>query len=141
YTVVVTDSKGCTQSDAVTVGNTNGGTASASVVTNVTCNGGNNGSASAAITGGASPFTYSWNSTPAQTTATATGLPAGLYIVTVTDAGGCKTPASVTISEPTAIVAKVTSVNATCGNSNGSASVTATGGTGVLIYSWSNNVT
>lgn len=40
---------------------------------------------------------YSWNTTPVQTTATATGLNAGTYIVTITDANGCTTTASVTV--------------------------------------------
>lgn len=69
---------------------------------NVTCNGGNNGTATANITGGTAPYTYSWNTTPVQTTQTATNLTAGNYQVTATDANGCQVSASTTITQPNA---------------------------------------
>ncbi len=54
------------------------------------CNG-PNGSIALNITGSSSPYTYSWNTSPVQTGATATGLAPGSYTCTVTDAGGCPT--------------------------------------------------
>jgi gliding motility-associated-like protein len=59
-----------------------------SVITPSDCNG-PNGSIALTVTGSSSPYTYSWNTTPAQTTATATGLAPGNYSCTITDAGGC----------------------------------------------------
>ncbi|MFA9192747.1 SprB repeat-containing protein, partial [Flavobacterium sp. FZUC8N2.13] len=56
--------------------------------TNVSCFGGNNGQATASATGGTAGYSYSWNTSPVQNTATATGLTAGTYTVTVTDAKG-----------------------------------------------------
>lgn len=53
--------------------------------------GSSNGSIALTATGGSSPLTYSWNTTPVQTTATATNLPPGNYTCTITDAGGCAT--------------------------------------------------
>lgn len=47
------------------------------------------GTAAATVTGSVSPYAYSWNTTPAQTTATATGLSGGSYLLTVTTASGC----------------------------------------------------
>jgi gliding motility-associated-like protein len=58
---------------------------------------GTNGGASIAITGSASPFTVAWNTNPVQTGTTVSGLPAGNYTATVTDAAGCATPYPVTI--------------------------------------------
>ncbi|MBS1562992.1 MAG: hypothetical protein JST39_01330, partial [Bacteroidetes bacterium] len=51
--------------------------------------GGNNGIISLAVTGPSSSYTYSWNTTPAQTTATASNLAPGTYICTVKDATAC----------------------------------------------------
>ncbi len=50
--------------------------------------------------GGTQPYTYSWVTTPVQTTATASGLAAGTYNVTATDNNGCTSTQSVTITEP-----------------------------------------
>ncbi|MCX6243103.1 MAG: T9SS type A sorting domain-containing protein [Bacteroidetes bacterium] len=80
-----------------------GGPVSMSVtvtVTNVSCNGGSDGTATANVTGGVAPFTYLWNTVPPQTTQTATGLTAGTYAVTVTDAASSTASASGTVTEP-----------------------------------------
>ena len=61
-----------------------------SLVTSTTttdCVGGNNGTATVAVTGGVQPYLYAWSN--GATTATATGLAQGGYSVTVTDANGC----------------------------------------------------
>ncbi|MCK7460592.1 MAG: SprB repeat-containing protein [Sphingobacterium sp.] len=73
--------------------------------------------------GGTGAYTYSWNTTPVQTTQTATGLVAGTYIVTVTDANNCTQTASVTITQPAAALAISTfKVNVSCfGGTTGSA--------------------
>ncbi|NDP27593.1 MAG: VWA domain-containing protein, partial [Flavobacterium sp.] len=63
----------------------------------VSCIGKATGSATASAIGGTPDYTYSWNTIPVQNTATATGLIAGNYIVTVTDSQGCTDTKSVTI--------------------------------------------
>ncbi|RYZ52097.1 MAG: hypothetical protein EOP49_10345, partial [Sphingobacteriales bacterium] len=105
--------------------------------TNTACNGAANGAATVTPTG-TGPFTYSWNTSPAQTTATATGLAAGTYSVTVTDNNGCTSAATATITEPAVLATTISSqTNASCfGGSNGSATVTVTGGTGTYTYNW-----
>ena len=114
-------------------------TASITAQTNVACNGGSTGSATVTVTGGASPYTYSWNTVPAQTAATATGLTAGTYIVTVTGSNGCSTTATVIITQPAALTVSInTYTNLLCnGGSTGQATVTVTGGTAPYAYSWS----
>jgi gliding motility-associated-like protein len=96
------------------------------------------GEAAAVISGGTLPLTYFWNDPATQTTSIATGLCAGSYFATVTDANGCSILQTVTINEPAAIVVTIDSiVDATCLNSaNGEVYVTATGGAGGLTYSW-----
>lgn len=105
--------------------------------TDVSCNGGNDGTATGAATNGTAPFTYAWSNS--QTTATATGLSAGPYWITITDDNGCVDSAVVTIIEPNAINLAFTTVDATCGQSDGSATVNPSGGTPPYTYAWSNS--
>jgi hypothetical protein len=146
YSVTVTDNAGCTaivsgleinQPAALTMGTTSG--------TNINCFGGNTGTASAGIvSGGTLPYTYSWNTVPAQFTATATGLVAGTYTVMVTDAGGCTVSGDVTLTEPASAVALtlINQTNPSCsGGATGSAEVDATGGTAPYSYLWSDGQT
>jgi len=75
----------------------------AAAFTNPTCNNGTNGTATA-VPNGIAPYTYSWNTSPIQTTQTATNLPSGTYTVTVTDGSGCVSTATVTSINPSPIV-------------------------------------
>ncbi|HXC06676.1 MAG TPA: PKD domain-containing protein, partial [Bacteroidia bacterium] len=137
YTVTVTDANGCIKTATVSVSNSSGPVAVISSTTNASCNGGSNGSATTTVTGGTLNYTYSW-SPAGGTAATATGLSIGTYTVQVTDANGCLTSATATITQPSAVAATNTHVDATCnGLPDGFASVTASGGTGAYTYSWS----
>jgi PKD repeat protein len=71
--------------------------ASINTTTVADTNGTNTGTATAIVTGGVSPYSYKWNDPAQQTTQTATGLSAGVYTVTVTDANGCKSISSATV--------------------------------------------
>ncbi|WP_213521931.1 LamG-like jellyroll fold domain-containing protein [Nonlabens sp.] len=105
--------------------------------TNVSCNSGANGSATVAVAGGTAGYTYSW-APSGGTAATASGLSAGAYTVTVTDANSCTATQSFTITEPTALVATPASqTNVSCNSgANGSATVAVAGGTPGYTYSW-----
>ncbi|MBN4065712.1 gliding motility-associated C-terminal domain-containing protein, partial [Candidatus Amoebophilus asiaticus] len=137
YGITVTDNNGCQAVTSVTVIDPGSPNAGISTSSDVNCNGGSDGSSTVTANGGVLPYTYSWSNS--QTTATATSLSAGSYDVTVFDANGCLSTASVVITEPTAITLTTGSTNATCGNADGTASVTATGGTGPYTYNWSNS--
>jgi hypothetical protein len=114
--------------------------AAAVVDNNVSINGGSDGQATASATGGTPGYNFLWSD--GQTTATATGLAAGMYTVTVTDQNVQTDTASVTITEPTIVVATVTVVDETYpGSFDGSATVTATGGVPGYTYLWSNGDT
>jgi gliding motility-associated-like protein len=137
YTVTVTDDNGCTATAVAIVSNTGGPVGSIAASTNIACFGGSTGSATATQTGGTGPFTYSWNSTPVQNTATAVNLPAGSYTVTVTDDNGCISTATVTLTQNPAITATQSQVNVLCnGSCTGVATVVASGGTGTYTYTW-----
>jgi gliding motility-associated-like protein len=104
----------------------------------VLCMGEATGSATAIVSGGTEPYSYSWNTLPVQTSATATGLTAGLFTVTVTDANGCIATADATITQPaTALTVTTTWINVLCyGDTDGSATATAEGGIEPYTYSW-----
>jgi len=142
YSVVVTDSKGCTTLGTANISNVGGVTASIASTTTVTCNGGSDGSATAAISGGNPGYTYSWNTSPVQTTVSATGLSAVNYNVTVTDGTGCVSIASVTVAEASALISTPSQTNISCfGGNNGIAGVAAAGGIPAYTYLWNNNAT
>lgn len=136
YTVTVTDGNGCVGTATVTLTNPTAITVTTSA-TDATC-GNSDGSLTAVGSGGTGSLTYSWNTTPLQTTANATSVPAGSYTVTVTDANGCTATANQTVNNSGApTISLVSQVDATCnGDTDGSAIVTASGGTGGLTYSW-----
>jgi hypothetical protein len=106
---------------------------------NPTCSGGTNGTASATPTGGTAPYTYKWSNNA--TTAAISGLVAGNYAVTVTDAVAATGIRVFSITNPTAVTATITSVSAGCGLSNGSATAVPSGGTAPYTYLWSNAAT
>jgi gliding motility-associated-like protein len=137
WSVTVTDANGCATNGSVTV--LGPPPFSVNVIgTDPTCNGGNDGSATAIPVNGTVPISYLWSTTPAQTVPTAVNLSGGVYTITLTDANGCQAIGSVTLAQPNALTASATSTDATChGASDGTASVTASGGTSPYTYSWS----
>jgi len=141
YTVTATDANGCTSTDNVTLTEPSAVIASAVIDNNVTCNGFSNGGATASATGGSGPYTYAWSN--AATTASITGVVAGTYTVTVTDANGCTGSTTATVTEPVVLVASASaSANVSCNSLNdGAAGANATGGTGTYTYAWSNAAT
>jgi gliding motility-associated-like protein len=136
YTVTVTDGNGCEATANTTVTVSNGATLAASVISNVSCNGGSNGSAQVSPSGTPGPYTYSW-SPSGGTGATAQNLSAGTYTVTVTDGNGCQSQESVTITEPSPINLSISSTASSCVSPTGSATVVASGGAGNFTYIWS----
>ena len=134
--LTITDANGCTGNTSVIVGNVGGPTVAIASSSNVTCNGGSNGSAQVNVSAGVGPFTYAWIPSGGNN-ASAVNLPAGNYSINVTDANGCLSSTSILISEPTAINLQTASVQASCGQLNGSASVNVSGGVSGYTYNWS----
>ncbi|MBI3501840.1 MAG: T9SS type A sorting domain-containing protein [Bacteroidetes bacterium] len=134
YTVNITDANFCTHTDVATVNQPSVLTVTLSP-TDVSCNGANDGSISSSVTGGTSPYTYSWSNSA--TTSAISNLSPATYSVVVADANGCTAAAIAGITEPTALTTTVSSTNATCSSTcDGTAMVTASGGTPPYTYSW-----
>ncbi len=135
YTVMVTDEDGCTASSLVVVVDEPGPAVTSTLSNEVTCYGASNGSITVNITGGTAPIQYSSNGGAFQTSNTFNNLFAGNYVIIVRDANGCTDQVNVAIGEPIAVLALWIAGNSTCGLSNGSVTINAAGGVGVLQYS------
>lgn len=139
YSVTVTDANNCVSDSTISLGTTpslNLTTTS----TPVACNGGTNGTATVTASSGTTPYTYQWSTTPVQNSATATGLAAGNYTVTVNDNAGCQNTITVAVNSQSAVVLSTSSVDVTCaGGNDGTASVSASGGNTPYTYLWSNS--
>lgn len=137
YAVTITSSNGCSIIKNITIIEPSAITITPTSQINASCNGGSNGSVSVTGTGGTGVLTYSWNTNPVQTSATATGLKAGTYTLTVTDASSCTKTRDFTITEPDALIATTSQTDVSCnGGTNGSATVNVIGGTGAYSYQW-----
>ena len=101
----------------------------------VSCAGGNDGQATVIAAGGNGVYTYAWNN--GSTTATTTGLTAGVYSVTVVSGTQTET-ATVSVQQPLPLDATASGTSTSNGANNGSATANATGGTPGYTYAWSN---
>lgn len=135
YGVTVTDVQGCVATTTVQVAQPSQVAVSLSA-TDVSCNGGNDGTVTAVGSGGVSGFTYSW--TPGNLAgATISGI-AQLYTVVATDANGCSVSDTISIVEPSPLTATTQTTPSTCAltTDNGTASVFASDGNGGYTYLW-----
>ncbi|MBK6284415.1 MAG: SprB repeat-containing protein [Draconibacterium sp.] len=161
HTITITDDKGCVTTASVTIDEPAVLSASADQDSPVVCNGESNGAATVTVSGGNAPYAYSWDKsasasasandlaaglhtiTITDASASATDLAAGLHTITITDDKGCVTTASVTIDEPAVLSASaVQDSPVVCnGESNGAATVTASGGNAPLLLLWDKSTT
>lgn len=135
YSVIITDANGCSISAQYSVGEADE-LVIAETITNVSCNGGNDGEISLTVTGGVGPYTYLWSN--GATTATASQLTVGIYSVTVTDANNCTITGNYNVSEPAVLQLTANVLDVSCnGGTDGNIDLTVTGGTAPYTYSWS----
>lgn len=135
YTVTANDANNCSQTTFINISQPNALTASISN-TAATC-AGNNGSAAVTVTGGTTPYSYTWTPTNEHSSAI-TNLSNGVYAVSVSDNNGCSTSANTSLSNPNAISISLNTSSVSCfGGSNGSAGIIASGGLAPYTYSWS----
>ncbi|HXC03594.1 MAG TPA: T9SS type A sorting domain-containing protein, partial [Bacteroidia bacterium] len=136
YTILVKDASGCFSSASTTLTDPPAITAPITTLS-IACNGSNTGTATVNASGGTPSYTYNW-SPAGGTNSIASGLVAGVYTCTITDANGCTKISSATVTQATAIAATFSNITPTCyGGNNGIATVTPSGGTPGYVYSWS----
>lgn len=110
YTVTVTDNSSCTATASTTITQPGSAlSASVSVSSNISCNGGNDGALTASATGGTPSYTYAWSNSA--TSPSISSLSATTYTVTITDANGCTSLSSSTLSNPSPLSGGTISVD------------------------------
>lgn len=139
YTLYVRDANRCFSSITVTIANTPLPKVTAFTI-GATCNN-NDGSIVATGTLGEAPYTFSIDGIAYQSSSTFSNLAAGFYTVYMKDARGCITTTGVTVGNIGAPSFTTSIVTAKCGSSNGSITVTASGGTPAYQYSSNGGVT
>ncbi|MFM6934124.1 MAG: hypothetical protein ACKOXP_01680, partial [Flavobacteriales bacterium] len=140
YSVVVTDANGCSSTLSVLVNQPSSLVSVSGTVNNVLCYGGTTGSITSNGQGGTSPYSYAWSN--GETTSQISGLSAGVYTVTVSDANGCNTTQSWSVTQPSALSLQSTNTNILCyGQSSGSITSQASGGVTPYSYTWTNGMT
>jgi gliding motility-associated-like protein len=138
YNVTATDANGCTGTAQITISEPSSINLTATVDVPVSCNGVCDGEISASATGGAGGFTYAWSGGLGNGQ-TQTGVCGNqTYTVTATDANGCSDTAQVTVNEPVALTASITtdssvSCNGVC---DGAVTASGSGGTAPYTFAW-----
>lgn len=144
YTVIVTDNNLCTKSFALFINNLGAPNVGIFNSSPPSCKGYSDGFAIVSAVGGTSPYSYNWNTNPAQTTLQADQLSAGNYDVTVTDANNCQSSASIQLQEPPGITAFLDPgnglKNVSCnGGNDGKIKIIAFEAGNTLTYNWNTN--
>jgi gliding motility-associated-like protein len=144
YTVTVTDANNCISTASVNLTDPPQLTLAVTSTDN-NCFGEVLGTVDVTVSGGTTPYSYSWansNYLLSWTEEDLDSLENNSYFVTITDAKGCTLNDSVIVSSPTALNLTLTSTDVTAfGGSNGSANSTMSGGVPPYLYSWSNGAT
>jgi gliding motility-associated-like protein len=135
YTVTLKDAGNFTATTPVTI--KNNCLQLTTTVSNTTCSN-NNGSIIVSGSGGVTPYEYSIDGNASQRVNTFTNLLAGNYTITISDAGGLRSSALVTITDAPGPQMNTALTPASCSNINGSIALTALGGTAPLQYSIDN---
>jgi subtilisin-like proprotein convertase family protein len=140
YTITITENTGCDLVETYTIINNANGITASGLATDETCGDGS-GAINMTTSGGTTPYTFNWSN--GATTEDLTGLSAGTYSVTITDATGCSFVYTETVNNTTSTVTinNVVINDAFCGNNNGDITLTITGGVQPLNYNWSNGGT
>ena len=146
YTIHVTDGNLCEESFTWSIDSNVlflDSVATAFGIVNPSCYNSNDGSITAIINGGSTPYHVTWSDDMGQIGNPAIALSAGVYTCTVVDGNGCIVEEDFLLEQPDSLIAIITEINpVSCyGDSDGELKVTVTGGTPGFDYIWSTNET
>ncbi|MFK7978997.1 MAG: gliding motility-associated C-terminal domain-containing protein [Saprospiraceae bacterium] len=139
YQVTATDGNGCQATTSVVIID-NAPVNINEAVNKPLCHNGKSGSIIVNVSGGSGDYAYRWSN--GATTEDVNNLLSGTYFLTVTDKDGCQAIKGITIDQPTLMSLEVTTTNAAdLNSSDGSATLTVSGGTLPYKFAWSNGAT
>jgi hypothetical protein len=139
YPATISDSKSCSGSAAGVLVGQPAAISASETTTPTSCNHGSDGTVTVNVSGGTSPYSVTVNGVThsgVTSSTTFTGLPTGTYPATISDTHSCAgSAAGVLVAQPSAITASASGTNPACSDGTGTVTVTASGGTGTLMYS------
>ncbi len=143
YAVSLKDANGCTRDLSTTLVEPSPLSIGLSVLSDVACLGGRNGSILADVSGGTQPYRYTWKNADLELSPISnllSGLPAGIYSLAIQDKNSCTADNNIEITAPQFLLeSSITKTDLSCANgTDGAAQVTVTGGTSPYLISWSN---
>ncbi len=138
YTVTITNFAGCEAIGSIDITEPAELNTTAVATNILACYDSQDGTGEVVVSGGTAPYTYNWST--GATEANATGLSAGSYSYTVTDANNCQSIGELTFTAPEAVTLGLDAkTDVICnGGNEGNITITANGGTAPFIYNWSN---
>ena len=139
YDLTITDANGCMNFAEYEITQSSSLSFTTDSVS-VSCFGGNDGSVSVSITNGTPPYFFTWNQGTPTTDSVLNNLSAGPVDILVTDSSNCMVETTIQVNQPAQLAIQlVNSTNVSCnGGSDGSITVTATGGTPGFVFNWNN---
>jgi len=137
YTDTVTDTNGCFNVITLEITEPTDSMSFTNVNAEIFCFGDSTGAIDLTVTGGTTPYTYNWSNN--EITEDITGIPSGVYTVTVTDSNNCSQNTSIDVIEPTEMIINSSFLDPVCQlGTQGSIDLDVVGGTPGYTYSWNN---
>jgi len=138
YSLQVKDANGCVEYLSADIDQPEELVVTLDSLIDIECAGNATGYVGIRSIGGVAPYNYQWNS--GQTSGIIENITAGKYMATVTDANGCYTTFSTTVSEPQRLISTIDAItDIRCFDENsGSINVTALKGSSPYTFEWSN---
>jgi len=138
--VRVIDANGCSVFASAEITQPDAPLSLSAALTHPKCFGSSTGSIETEVSGGTPPYNYAWST--GQTSPNIYDLPAGEYILTLTDDNGCIITETFTLTQPDALLAEISSGDVLCkGDNTGFISAEISGGIKPYTYNWSNGHT